>query len=396
MKFKLNKEKIKEIYENKDQTVFELQEAGLIVRTKDNSSKEVLWYLDTNKVLGKGCDGIVFPAYPINSKGEIEVDSSAQYVGKVFSLKDNAEKKIREEAKKTSQFYRTMQPVFFEDKAYIITKRLPGSTMNFFKKKLSLSEAVRLMKEICFEINNIHRKLIVHGDIHPDNLLIKRLIQDELKEKYSKYIYNISFIDFGLSSVYQCNDDELYKDGSFDDLKLDIFKLGVIFEKIFLMQEDEDIELFFKKVKKFIYYVDVFDIFKLEMTFEPENNKEDIDIELFKKTKEFIERMVHIDYHKRPTSTEVLNFFVALDNLLTIYKLPKEEQKQYKEEIDDYIERINFPGKNSSRRNFKLEKKVENAEVKQSEESILYRLFNSCLNSEALISDEKEKKCLLN
>jgi serine/threonine protein kinase len=373
MKFKLSNELINEIQENKEQKLFncslqKYEEISVITcfeenerkhpiiqilrTTSINGSEETLWYLDATNCIGSGAYGDVFSAYLIDSEWNLQEVINKKYFSEQYVIKrmiitdENGVKKIKNEAEKLSRFYPTMKPLFHEGTAYIVTKKLPGKTLNLsFSNeivKLSFPEKISLIKEIWFAVNRMHhntidgKPAIVHGDLHSDNILVEY----QYINKFKRYKFNVSLIDFGLS-FYQSKD-EPYKDVSFEKEPFvnDIFKLGGLFQS------------FFKK-----------------NNYSHENN------ELFKKTIRFIDKMFDITCSERPTSDEILNFFVAMDNLLTIKALPKEMQKNYKEEISDYLKRIENQGP---------------TEVNKSSKLSLFGFFNYCLNS--ITSNEPEKK----
>lgn len=223
MKFKLSKELINEIQENKEQKLFNCslqkseevsaissfekndknQPTGQIIRTTNiNGNEETLWYLDETNCIGSGAYGDVFFAYLIDSEWNVHEVIHKKYFSEQYVIKrmiitdENGVKEIENEVEKLSRFYPTMKPLFHNETAYIITKRLPGKTLSLSLSKeivnLSFPAKISLIKEIWFAVNRMHhntidgKPAIVHSDLHSENILVEY----QFINKFKRYKFN--------------------------------------------------------------------------------------------------------------------------------------------------------------------------------------------------------------
>lgn len=220
---------------------------------------------------------------------------------------------------------------------YKITDRIDMVPMTCEEiSKMPLENILIIVKSVCHSIRTLHHLKIVHGDLKPDNILIKKTETNDYTAKI------IDFDDYFFSanppkdrgkivgspeyySPEQANyilDEEMKVDGKTLTCKSDIFSLGIIFYE------------FFTGKKPFSSYSYVA-ITKRETIEYPHNIPLSV--------QEIINQMLKLEANERPTINDVFEKFkrVKPDDPCDSSLIIKINSEKEKENTGPLI--INFP-----------------------------------------------------
>ncbi len=114
--------------------------------------------------------------------------------------------------------------------------------------------ASQLFIEIVKGVQYLHQNNIIHRDLNPDNILIKREVIEDFKKFLLREEKNRHFVkigDFGLMKIHKFAQQSHSKDKGTPkymapevirdkhyDFKADIYSLAVIFEEMFCIESD--------------------------------------------------------------------------------------------------------------------------------------------------------------
>ena len=183
------------------------------------------------------------PVYPLESDLEWNIrNNKIKICDEWFADKKNLYNKIKQADAKSGNLVKPIDFFRCESHYYLVTEKVKKSKVDFSKIKMyDIEKKLILLKILADSFNNLSKYGVVHGDLKPDNLIIK-----ETKGGY----FTIKVIDFDagyLTSNFPFGDDiegdfvyfapETYlascedKDAVLTP-KVDVFALGIIFHQI--------------------------------------------------------------------------------------------------------------------------------------------------------------------
>lgn len=184
------------------------------------------------KTIGQGGFGITYQAldtynekivaikefFPSDIYERCSDNQNVQYKGKITSQKREltakAKAKFIGEARKLQKFnhpgiIKLIDNFSENGTAYYVMEHINGSTLSELleRKRFSINETISIIKKIGLALNYIHGKKMLHMDIKPDNIMLKKSNNEPV------------IIDFGISRSF----DEL---GSAKTSTFDAFSIG--------------------------------------------------------------------------------------------------------------------------------------------------------------------------
>ena len=225
----------------------------------NNNNIDLNQYYEIDSKLGEGNFSSVYLSTHILTKERVAIK-----VLEKSKIQNNSEKiRIEREInilKKLHHYniinlYSTIEN---NSKTYIIQEYIPGKNLLEYikvRKKLDEKESCEIFQQIIFCLEYIHKLNISHRDLKPENILLT-------KEK------KIKLIDFGLSNIYNTNNNnllstpcgspfyaapEMLKGENYNGLNIDIWSSGVI---LYLMltgllpfnDNENNINVLYKKI----------------------------------------------------------------------------------------------------------------------------------------------------
>ena len=225
----------------------------------NNNNIDLNQYYEIDSKLGEGNFSSVYLSTHILTKERVAIK-----VLEKSKIQNNSEKiRIEREInilKKLHHYniinlYSTIEN---NSKTYIIQEYIPGKNLLEYikvRKKLDEKESCEIFQQIIFCLEYIHKLNISHRDLKPENILLT-------KEK------KIKLIDFGLSNIYNSNNNnllstpcgspfyaapEMLKGENYNGLNIDIWSSGVI---LYLMltgllpfnDNENNINVLYKKI----------------------------------------------------------------------------------------------------------------------------------------------------
>lgn len=217
------------------------------------------------KHLGQGAFGITYQAEVVLEAALGVLKSDAKVAVKEFFLKDINERKrtelsignssamfvdyrnkFRKEAINLSKMecsgiVKVLESFDANNTTYIIMEYLDGGTLDNLIKaegKLSLSEALAYIKEICLSLDYMHGQKTLHLDLKPSNIMFDRdgtvkLIDFGLAKHYNEDGIPDSTTTIGLGTPgYAPIEQSLYQGNGTFEPTLDIYALGATYFKM--------------------------------------------------------------------------------------------------------------------------------------------------------------------
>ncbi|ABX07768.1 serine/threonine protein kinase (plasmid) [Herpetosiphon aurantiacus DSM 785] len=302
---------------------------GYIVITEPVSTGNAIWAFAKNSKSEHG--EIVFikeylhPKYPITSSpGSRETIKKKLYQCQIFEDHQiKLQRALYESVIKGGNLVFTLDFFRYGSIYYKITEKIETSSISIEDiSALSNHEKILIMKTAIHSLGVLHNNNIVHGDIKPENILIKR------SDKYiSKLIDfdNSYFSSFPPKSAdilgtleYYSPELSLYLQGSFDPKHLtilsDIFSLGLVFYQYFTGKLPEFSKLYSTPADAIIGGSPLV----INKAVLPES----IYI--------LIQRMLSLDYTLRPNSTKILYILQNWENENVVHMFDIESKEEDK------------------------------------------------------------------
>ena len=188
------------------------------------------FYISNEEPIGKGDFGEVYIAYDENDKNNPKIKYAAKKIPNFQPLnniqqpltKGNPLTNIYNEIEINSQFTNENLVTFFgieeiNGNNYMIFEYCDGGDLNktikeyqkkYYNKKITEKYIQKILKDIMNGLTCLHRNLIVHHDIKPQNILVKYdSEEDKINLNLDKATYKIT--DFGLSKFKQTYSPEI-------------------------------------------------------------------------------------------------------------------------------------------------------------------------------------------
>jgi len=188
------------------------------------------FYISNEEPIGKGAFGEVYIAYDENDKNNPKIKYAAKKIPNFQPLnniqqpltKGNPLTNIYNEIEINSQFTNENLVTFFgieeiNGNNYMIFEYCDGGDLNktikeyqkkYHNKKIPEKYIQKILKDIMNGLTCLHRNLIVHHDIKPQNILVKYdSEEDKINLNLDKATYKIT--DFGLSKFKQTYSTEI-------------------------------------------------------------------------------------------------------------------------------------------------------------------------------------------
>jgi serine/threonine protein kinase len=319
------------------QDIFKDKSQTKIFVLVDNSNPRAPTYykVNENKLIGKGTFGHVYPA--------IQFDPvTHKHINENLCVKKGPKTYIEpDEAELLAHYYQPIKYITttYSEETFILMPYLGipishNCTLATELKKLTFLEKTLLLREIALAYNHIHHSTIstpatVHRDVKPENVLVKININPYTKNK----IFNVSPIDFNLADnlskaitpsengTDMTKAPENYSDHAITKInasseKSDIYSLVSIFAMVLGEKNPYIHKIPYKNDPQTAARKD-FEVNGIRInlpTFELQTRKS-LSNRLQKSILRFLNAMQNQDPESRPTSDEVLKFFVTLNIL---------------------------------------------------------------------------------
>ena len=149
---------------------------------------------DITDIIGKGGFSYVYKGYDIklNKNVAIKVDNKIKY--------NKKESRIYDKINKLKYMAQKIDYLEKDKKSYLImplynnnANKILRINENFFNEKDVLMLGIQILQQL----NNLHKKNLIHSDIKPDNFV------------YDKNENKFKLIDFGLSTLYMNGEDHI-------------------------------------------------------------------------------------------------------------------------------------------------------------------------------------------
>lgn len=318
---------IKKLRANPDSNLLEHMEYSILkipTKTKTGISYQFFAFKqDSDSLIGEGGYGSVYKAFPIDAK-------TGKLQEKAYAVKKIAQKHYEaSEFNLFKRYYKVYPPAFTDSDVYIVSELFPGvdlfdrdSNLHPSLTTLSFQQTLKLIVELCIALNLFHHDTystgdaISHSDIKGQNI---RVYFDPLTGRIYANIF-----DFGMAKEIEDNPDHLIAHGSGTPLyfppeliklsrgiKSDIYAFVPIIISLLGGMPFEDK---FPHLKK----MDFAALAAAPYTYTNMLLKYEAEIKAFKLPLRniiitFLDRM-QAEYSKRPSSDEMLKFFIVLSN----------------------------------------------------------------------------------